>query len=44
MSLESLALMCGASSPHSEVKVGAIPTRIRIQCQVDCFRLACMET
>ena len=42
MSLKSLALMRSASSPHSEVTAGAIPTtshRIRIQSQVDCFRL-----
>ena len=42
MSLKSLALMRGASSPHSEVTVGAIPTTshgIRIQSQVDRFRL-----
>ena len=42
MSLESLALMCGASSPPSEVTVGTIPTtshEIRIQSQVDCFQL-----
>ena len=42
VSLKSLALMHSASSPHSEVTVGAIPTTlhgIRIQSQVDCFRL-----
>ena len=40
MSLTSLALMHGASSPRSEVMVGTIPTTsqgIPIQSQVDCI-------
>ena len=42
MSLKSLALMRGASSPPSEVTVGMIPTTshgFKIHSQVDCFRL-----
>ena len=42
MSLKSLGLVHSASSPHSKVTVGTIPTTlhaIQLQSQVNCFRL-----